>query len=424
MKILFAFENPLPSSEADAEVFMTTAKYLSPLTEASWLHVPTAGNESCASTSEAIKMPVVRALAPTQPAAFRHLCCGLTLVFRRKFRQADLVYTRNLWIAWMSVLFGQRVVYDHYRPWPDQIPPLQFTIYRLFCNPLFLLHICHSQYTCSVYESLGVPKDKLYCVHNGFEPRRLQLALNVETAKQRISVDPQTKTVVYTGRINHKKGLELVIEAAKRLPELQFILVGSRGEGVIEKLAATIPNLRIVGWQPAERLGDYIYAADVLLIPPSTQPLATFGTTVLPLKLFLYLASGRPIVAGDTVDVREVLRHNENAYLCAPDQLHELVSGINAVINDTALGERLGVAAKADSGNFTWNERARKIAEIVEARLRTPSVESGHWSSAHSGRWRRQSLRWLNHLFRTRSWILPPEAQVHQSCGRSADAAR
>ena len=42
MKILFAFENNLPNAEADAEVFVTTAKYLAPHAAESWLHAPLA----------------------------------------------------------------------------------------------------------------------------------------------------------------------------------------------------------------------------------------------------------------------------------------------------------------------------------------------------------------------------------------------
>ncbi len=72
----------------------------------------------------------------------------------------------------MSILFGQRVVFDHYRPWPDQIPPLQYWLYRLFCHRRFLGSICHSEYTRQKYIELGVPAEKLRCVHNGFEPAR------------------------------------------------------------------------------------------------------------------------------------------------------------------------------------------------------------------------------------------------------------
>lgn len=412
MKILFTFENPLPSTEADAEVFVATAKYLVPLTSQSWLHIPASDGASCDAIGNLAGIPVIRAYAPARPASIRHICSGLTLVFRREFRQADLVYTRNLWVAWLTVLFGQRVVFDHYRPWPDQIPPLQFWIYRLICNRRFLVNISHSDYTRNKYLELGIPQDKLHCVRNGFEPQRLEAPIPIETAKRELGIGSDKKTVVYTGRINHKKGLKLVIEAAKKLPDILFILVGSYGEGPIETIAKAIPNVRVVPWQTPEALGQYIFAADVLLIPPSWQPLAEFGSTVLPLKLFFYMASGRPIVAGDTPDVQEVLRHGENAHLCRPDCLESLVEGIVSLTSDTKLAARLGATAQADSRDFTWHSRARKIAAIVESRLRSVAAERGGWNRVQFRAWIRQSRRWLVHLARKRSWVLPPPAVI------------
>ncbi len=412
MKILFAFENPLPSAEADAEVFITTAKYLAPLTEQSWLHVPARDQADREAAAALAAMPAIRAWAPTRPAALRHLLCGLTMVFRKEFRQADLVYTRNLWVAWMAVTFGQRVVFDHYRPWPDQIPPLQFWLYRLVCNRRFLINICHSDYTRAKYLKLGIPADKLQCVHNGYEPQRLQAPVPIEIAKQTVGIPADAKTVVYTGRINHKKGLHLVVEAARQLPDIQFILVGSNGEGPIETLAKSVPNIRIVPWQTADALAQYIFAADVLLIPPSWQPLAEFGSTVLPLKLFFYMASGRPILAGHTPDVEELLTHGENAFLCDPDDLGSLVSGISALTGEPQLAARLAAAAREDSRDLTWSARAHKIAGIVEKRLRSAPIAHGFWSAAHFRNWGRQSRRWLVHLLRERSWVLPPSAVV------------
>src|SRR6202046_5638552 len=215
MRILFTFENPLPSAEADAEVFVTTARYLAPLTTGAWLHVPVADDAGREAAGKLAGMPVIPARAPIRPPALRHFCCGLTLPFRKEFRLADFVYTRNLWIAWMTVLFGQRVVFDHYRPWPDQIPPLQFWLYRLFCNRRFLVNICHSEYTRAKYLALGIPPEKLRCVHNGFEPQRLQTPVPVEDAKRKLGLSLDRKTVVYTGRVNQKKGLDLVIAAAR-----------------------------------------------------------------------------------------------------------------------------------------------------------------------------------------------------------------
>lgn len=412
MKILFAFENPLPSNEADAEVFVTTARYLAPLAERSWLHVPAADDAACDAVAELATMPVVRARAPLRPAPLRHLCCGLSMVFRKEFRQTDLVYTRNLWVAWLAVTFGQQVVFDHYRPWPDQIPPLQWWLYRLICNRRFLINICHSDYTRRKYLELGIPEDKLQCVHNGFEPLRLQERVPIAAAKQAIGVPVDRKTVVYTGRVNHKKGLEIVIEAAKKLPDVLFLLVGSYGQGPIEALASAVPNVQVVPWQPPQALARYIFAADALLIPPSLQPLGEFGSTVLPLKLFFYMASGRPILAGDTPDVREVLTHGKNAFLCRADCVESLVAGVRAVVDDPDEAARLAAAALADSRGFTWSARAQKIAGIIADRQHAGSAGRGAWSRPQFRVWRRQSWRWLIHLLRKRSWVLPPDAAL------------
>jgi glycosyltransferase involved in cell wall biosynthesis len=407
MKILFAFENTLPNTQADAEVFVTTAKYLARLTAGSWLHVPcrNAGNRDAVGTLA--EMPVVRAWAPVRPAALRHLCCGLTIVFRKEFRQADLVYTRNLWVAWMALLFGQKVVFDHYRPWPAQIPPLQLWIYRLICHRRFLINICHSDYTRRTYLELGIPHDKLQCIRNGFEPQRLRTRLSLAAAKRQIGVPADKKTVVYTGRINHKKGLSLVIEAAKQLPDIQFILVGSQGEGPIERRARAVANIRVVPWQPPEAIAQYLFAADILLIPPSCQPLAGFGTTVLPLKLYFYLGAGRPILAGDIPDVGEILRHGENAYLCRPDGLDSLLAGIRTLTTDVELAACLAARSLQDSLGFSWDARARRIADVVASRLRTPSEAHGRWGHAQSRAWIGQSWRWLAHFVAKRSWVLP-----------------
>ena len=197
----------------------------------------------------------------------------------------------------MSVLFGQQVVFDHYRPWGDQIPPLQPIIYRLFCHPRFLVNICHSDYTRRKYLDLGVPAVKLHRVHNGFDPARFEAPIPTATAKQALGIAPAQKTVMYAGRINAKKGLELLIEAAKRLPDILFILVGSYGNGPIETLAQTVPNVRFIPWQPPEPAGRLCLrcrCADHSAVPAAACLIRLYGVAAE--NCFFYMGSGRPIL--------------------------------------------------------------------------------------------------------------------------------
>jgi glycosyltransferase involved in cell wall biosynthesis len=408
MRVLFTFENPLPSKEADAEVFTNTARCVGARLSAPALHVPAAGTAGETAARELTGMPVVRAWAPLRPAALRHFCCGLTIVVRRAFRRADVVYTRNLWVAWMTIVFGGKIVFDHYRPWPAQIPPLQPLLYWLFRHRRLLANICHSEYTRRKYLELGVPARKLFCVHNGFEPGRFAAPIETAAAKAALGIPASQKTAVYTGRINHKKGLGMVLEAAKALPDILFILVGSYGEGVIEKQARALENVRIVEWQTPETIGRYLFAADVLLIPPSLEPLAAFGSTVLPLKLFFYLGSGRPILAGATPDVAEVLQHDRNAWLCPPDDPHALIAGLLRLTGDPALAKRLAATAQSDSEALTWESRGEKIAGIIGSRFRSAHAEQIEQGRFHFDHWLRESCRWAGHIIAKRSLFLPP----------------
>jgi glycosyltransferase involved in cell wall biosynthesis len=208
-----------------------------------------------------------------------------------------------------------------------------------------------------------------------------------------------------------------VIEAARRLPDHLFVLVGSQGDGPIEAAARAVTNVRLVPWQPPEGLAAYLFAADVLLIPPSLKPLTEFGTTVIPLKLYLYMGSGRPILAGDGPDLREVLEHGRNALLCRPDCVESLVGGISTLTGDAELAQRLAAAALADSRNYTWESRAREIAAIIRGRLDSVAMERVAWSLQQSRAWLRQSRRWAIHLVRKRSWVLPPAVGLEASLG-------
>ncbi len=77
-------------------------------------------------------------------------------------------------------------------------------------------------------------------------------------------------------------------------------------------------NVRVFPWQGPRTLAPFLFAADVLIVPPSSAPLQQFGNCVLPLKLFAYFAAGRPILAPQAPDTAGFLRQRENALLVSP----------------------------------------------------------------------------------------------------------
>jgi glycosyltransferase involved in cell wall biosynthesis len=210
-------------------------------------------------------------------------------------------------------------------------------------------------------------------VWNGYDPQYFAQRPTKQQARADLALAQDRPLVVYTGHINATKGLDMVVALAQRCPNVDFLLVGSEGNGLIERWSRRHTNIKTVPWQPFDRTVSYLFAADVLLLPPSRIPLRVIGNTVLPMKLFLYLAAGRPILAPHAPDTRELLRDESepdgNALLVAPGDVPGAANALQRLLDDAALAARISSNALRASHGLTWDARAEKIEKFLCERL-------------------------------------------------------
>jgi glycosyltransferase involved in cell wall biosynthesis len=293
----------------------------------------------------------------------------LRQVFRDpEVRRADLLYSRIPAMLGMGGRSPLPFAVDHYRPWPDDLPAIRPLLRRTAREDKCLGIILHSAFAAGAYQRAGVPAEKVLVAHNGAEPRQMGPPPDKAVVRARLGLDPDRFTAVYAGRVNAQKGLDQLLALAALRPATLFVLVGSEGEGPIEAAARKRPNVRIVPWQDPVALPAWLHAADVLLIPPSRAPLEQFRNCVLPLKLFAYLAAGRPILAPAAPDTAELLTDGENALLVPPGDPEAAAAALDR-LREPALAARLGAAAYARSGELTWDRRAEKIEAFLARRL-------------------------------------------------------
>jgi glycosyltransferase involved in cell wall biosynthesis len=146
---------------------------------------------------------------------------------------------------------------------------------------------------------------------------------------------------------------------------------GSRpAERLARRVAAfRLGNVRLVERVPPASLAPYLYAADCLLIPPSMAPLHKHKRTVLPMKVFRYMAAGRPILGPKTPDVAEVLSDEHNALLVQADDVMSAAAGLRRLLGDDALQRRLAENALIESQRHSWARRAGRIIKFLRSRL-------------------------------------------------------
>lgn len=297
-----------------------------------------------------------------------------------ELRGADLIYSRIP--AMLAV--GQRsplpFATDHYRPWPDELPWARSLFRRAAAHPDCLGLVLHSEYAAEAYRRAGIAGERILVAHNGFTPPA-DLP-GKAAARARLGLPLDRAIIVYAGRLNEAKGLGRLLATAALRPRMLFLLVGSEGDGPIERAAAAYANVRIVPWAEPAALPFWLRAADVLLIPPSRAPLERFRNCVLPMKLFAYLAAGRPILAPESPDTAELLVHGRTAWLVPPDAPAAAADGLDRLLGDPRLAGRLGEAALRLSEGLSWDARAGRIAAFLQARLAQRSLYSSTASAA------------------------------------------
>ncbi|MEB3302428.1 MAG: glycosyltransferase WbuB [Cyanobacteriota bacterium] len=196
----------------------------------------------------------------------------------------------------------------------------------------------------------GVLADRLLLFPNGVDldairPQGLdQRASN--PYRRELGLDPATLVLLYSGSMNQKQGLELLVEVMVRLgprPEVVWLLAGegpTRKE--LEMATSGIAGVMWLPLQPPERLNDWLNLADVHLLPQKSGA----ADLVLPSKLLGMVASGRPVVVSSPA-TSELGRLAAVAGLRVdPEDGAEFAAAVERLITDGPLRQRLGQQAR------------------------------------------------------------------------------
>lgn len=182
---------------------------------------------------------------------------------------------------------------------------------------------------------------------------------------------PLEPLVAYAGHLYAWKGVDVLLQALAQLPGVKGLIIGGHSAepdlARVQQLAAQLgisDRVTFTGLVEPSRVAEHLARASILALPNPASAISTNYTS--PLKLFEYMAAGRPIVASDLPSIREVLANERDALLVPAGDPGALAEAIRRTIGDRALGERLARAAFAAVGNYTWARRAERLEALFE----------------------------------------------------------
>lgn len=281
-----------------------------------------------------------------------HMIFSLAILLSGCGRDADIIYTRDYALA--KLFAGRNIILEIH-----DIPERKNAFLTAVKKVKKIIVISDGLKEALIKE--GVSRANIVVAPDGVDLEKFDIMVSQDQARQKLSLPSDKKIILYIGHLYGWKGADVLAEAAEFLKNHLVIFVG----GVSAELSEFqnrhqgSANIKITPFQKRELMPFYLKAADVLVLP-NKKGEAISEKYTSPLKMFEYMASGRPIVASDLPSIREILNAG-NSVLVEPNNPEDLAQGIKKLIQDNNFSQQIAKQALLDVQDFTWQKRAENI---------------------------------------------------------------
>jgi len=190
------------------------------------------------------------------------------------------------------------------------------------------------------------------------------------------------RVAVFAGSFRHWHGVDILVEAARRLApkddQLYFLLLGGGPEeaSLRAKVAAYGLEKRVIltGKIKHERMPTYLSLADCGVAPFDTSkhpPLRAAGFFWSPLKIFEYMALGLPTVTPDLPPLNQIIRPGEEGALFKEGDPQSLADALQEILAPGAVAawerRRMGQSARNRvSREFSWEAHCHSLDQLIQ----------------------------------------------------------
>ena len=223
--------------------------------------------------------------------------------------------------------------------------------------------------------SRGIPADRITVVPNAVDAKSFRFGVEADPALRQLLGLNGATVLGFAGSFYGYEGLELLLEAARRLlpkhPDLRVLLVGGGPQEAALKAQAQSNGLQdrviFTGRVPHADVQRYYELIDVLAYPRLPIRLTELVTPLKPLEA---MAQGRIFVASDVGGHRELIRHGETGFLFPAGDAGALETAIDTVLANRDMWPRV----KAQARQFveqerTWTTSVSRYAAVYAAVL-------------------------------------------------------
>lgn len=222
----------------------------------------------------------------------------------------------------------------------------------------------------------GLRAEKLHVVHNGIEVERFQRD-RAETRTRllrELDLPDDAQIAVTVSVLRPAKGIEVLLDAVRLLPEIYFVIVGD-GPMRTEWQTGSPANVR---WTGFRRDVDAILAGCDLFVHPSLDD-------AFPTVLLEAMAAGLPVVASRVGGIPEIVDDGVTGKLVPPGNAPQLAAAIREVMGNATMGGTARTIARQRFSTEAWIERLTRVYDEVCGTPASPPAGRAGVSPAAGG---------------------------------------
>lgn len=226
-------------------------------------------------------------------------------------------------------------------------------------------------------QEFGIPEKKIVYWPNGTDSKEFDISTPVHDVRRTLGIPEDKKIVLYTGNLFNWKGVETLCAAASLFSsDVRVYIVGGTDKDM-RRVQTTLPaahdpKISFIPFQVHENIPLWLRAADVLVLPNTgKQKVSLYYTS--PMKLFEYMASGKPIVASDIPSIREILDESTGFFAKADDP-ESFADSISFALSHSEDAKKRGRKARQEVLQYTWENRAQKILQHIQERRKKTKI--------------------------------------------------
>jgi D-inositol-3-phosphate glycosyltransferase len=207
-----------------------------------------------------------------------------------------------------------------------------------------------------------------------------------DEAKEYVGVPPCGRMILFVGRIEPLKGLDVLIEAISlirrndEMKEISFclVIIGGEAEDGADHENIEIARIKalseqyglnefvtFLGKRSQDSLPYYYSAAEAVVVPSQYE---SFGMVALEA-----MACGKPVVASQIGGLAYLVQDGITGYTVPVDDPAALADRLTLLLRDHELRERLGIQAVRVAQDYAWDKIASKLIPVYDSILSVPA---------------------------------------------------